>query len=244
MAQVEAPPGRQGTSEGDLSEQIVKAGTYRSLGEQRLSPAEERFEKARRTIGLFLAPAVIVLFLLLPLDMDPTQQRLAAILLGVVVLWITEAVPIPVGGLIGIALIIIFGTLLQETGLAETIGTSSADAFGVTSAASITIFAIVLAIVISETTSNTASASIVVPIVIPIAVAANVDPFVPALAATFAASFGFMLPVSTPQNAIVYGSGVVPITQMVRNGISFDVVGALLILAGVPLMVSILGVGG
>ena len=53
-----------------------------------------------------------------------------------------------------------------------------------------------------------------------------------------------MLPVSTPQNAIVYGSGVVPITQMVRNGASFDVIGALLILAGVPLMVSVLGIGG
>jgi solute carrier family 13 (sodium-dependent dicarboxylate transporter), member 2/3/5 len=139
---------------------------------------------------------------------------------------------------------IIIGTLLQETGLAETIGNSSADAFGVTPSVSITIFAIILAILISETTSNTASASIVVPIIIPIAVAANIDPFVPALAATFAASFGFMLPVSTPQNAIVYGSGVVPITQMVRNEISFDVIGALLILAGVPLMVSVLGVGG
>ncbi|PRC61279.1 hypothetical protein C6A85_10395 [Mycobacterium sp. ITM-2017-0098] len=40
------------------------------------------------------------------------------------------------------------------------------------------------------------------------------NPFVPALAATFAASFGFMLPVSTPQNAIVYGSGVVKITSV------------------------------
>jgi solute carrier family 13 (sodium-dependent dicarboxylate transporter), member 2/3/5 len=79
--------------------------------------------------------------------------------------------------------------------------------------------------------------------VIPVAVAAGVDPFVPALAATFAASFGFMLPVSTPQNAIVYGSGVVPITQMVRNGAGFDVIGALLILAGIPLMVSVLGIG-
>ena len=66
----------------------------------------------------------------------------------------------------------------------------------------------------------------------------------PALAATFAASFGFMLPVSTPQNAIVHGSGVVPITKMVKNGVFFDVIGALLILAGVPLMVSLLGIGG
>ena len=44
-------------------------------------------------------------------------------------------------------------------------------------------------------------------------------------AATLAASFGFMLPVSTPQNAIVYGPGVVPITKILRSGISFDVLG-------------------
>jgi sodium-dependent dicarboxylate transporter 2/3/5 len=183
--------------------------------------------------GIVAILAASLLFLL-PVNWDRREFTLT---------W-SEAKEIDWGTIILFGSGIIFGTLLQDTGLAETIGNSSADAFGVTSAASITIFAIVLAILISETTSNTASASIVVPIIIPIAVAANVDPFVPALAATFAASFGFMLPVSTPQNAIVYGSGVVPITQMVRNGISFDVIGALLILAGVPLMVSILGIGG
>jgi sodium-dependent dicarboxylate transporter 2/3/5 len=112
----------------------------------------------------------------------------------------------------------------------------------VNSEVSITIFAVILAILISETTSNTASASVVVPIIIPVATSAGVDPMVPALAATFAASFGFMLPVSTPQNAIVYGSGVVPITQMVRNGFFFDIVGAILIVVGIPIMVSALGI--
>jgi sodium-dependent dicarboxylate transporter 2/3/5 len=77
-----------------------------------------------------------------------------------------------------------------------------------------------------------------------VAVAAGVNPFVPALAATFAASFGFMLPVSTPQNAIVYGSGVVPITKMLRSGVVFDVIGAILILIGVPLVVELVGIGG
>jgi solute carrier family 13 (sodium-dependent dicarboxylate transporter), member 2/3/5 len=139
---------------------------------------------------------------------------------------------------------IIFGSLLASTGLAETIGQASADWLGLTSTFAITIFAVILAIVISETTSNTASASVVVPIVIPVAVAANVDPMVPALAATFAASFGFMLPVSTPQNAIVYGSGVVPITKMIRSGISFDVLGALLIVLLLPVMIDlVLNVG-
>ncbi|MGY1826299.1 SLC13 family permease [Blastococcus sp. SYSU DS0541] len=134
---------------------------------------------------------------------------------------------------------IIFGSLLASTGLAETIGQASADGLGLTSTIAITVFAVILAIIISETTSNTASAAVVVPIIIPVAVAAGINPFVPALAATFAASFGFMLPVSTPQNAIVYGSGVVPITKMIRSGISFDVLGAILIVLLLPLLVDL-----
>ena len=137
---------------------------------------------------------------------------------------------------------IILGSLLDETGLAKTIGTSLADAFGVASTGAITIFAVVLSILVSETTSNTASAAIVVPIVIPIAAAADVNPIIPGMAAVFAASFGFMLPVSTPQNAIVYGSGMVPITRMVRSGVVFDVCGAILIIIGVPIMIEAVGI--
>ncbi len=138
---------------------------------------------------------------------------------------------------------IIFGALLETTGLAKTIGEGASKSFGVTSGAAITIFAVIIALIISETTSNTASAAVVVPIVIPLAVAIGVDPFVPALAATFGASFGFMLPVSTPPNAIVYGSGVVPITKMIKSGISFDVVGAILIIIMLPAIVGMVGIG-
>ncbi len=139
---------------------------------------------------------------------------------------------------------IIFGSLIADTGLAETIGTSVNDTLGLSSVIPITIFAVILAIIVSETTSNTASAAVVVPIIIPVAIAAGVNPFVPALAATFAASFGFMLPVSTPQNAIVYGSGVVRITTMIRSGITFDIAGAILIVIFLPLMIGLLGLGG
>ncbi|NHC22131.1 DASS family sodium-coupled anion symporter [Nocardioides sp. IC4_145] len=136
---------------------------------------------------------------------------------------------------------IVFGSLLESTGLAETLGTGASDLLGLSSVLLITVFAVVLAIIVSETTSNTASAAVVVPIIIPIAMAADVNPFVPALAATFAASFGFMLPVSTPQNAIVYGSGTVPITTMIRTGVSFDVLGAVLIVLVVPVMAAAVG---
>lgn len=136
----------------------------------------------------------------------------------------------------------IFGAMLSSSGLAETIGTGLSDALGTTSMFAITAMAVGLAILISETTSNTAAAAVTVPIIVPLAVAAGVDPVLPALAATFAASFGFMLPVSTPQNAIVYGSGCVPITRMVRSGITFDIIGGLLIILLLPLTASLVGI--
>lgn len=138
---------------------------------------------------------------------------------------------------------IIFGSLLADTGLAETIGNGFAETLGVTSLFTITIVSVILAILISETTSNTAAAAVIVPIVIPLCQAAGVDPFVPAMAATLAASFGFMLPVSTPQNAIVYGTGAVPITKMIRTGFTFDIAGAILIIVLAPIMISVVGLG-
>lgn len=154
-----------------------------------------------------------------------------------------EAAKIDWGTIILFGSGIIFGALLDSTGLAETIGTAAAETFGVTSAVALTVFAVVLAILISETTSNTAAAAVTVPIIIPLAVATGVDPLIPALAATFGASFGFMLPVSTPQNAIVYGSGVVPITRMIRSGISFDIIGGILIILCLPVVARMVGLG-
>lgn len=136
----------------------------------------------------------------------------------------------------GIAL----GTLLSDTGLAEIIGNGIAKTFGFTSLAAVAAVSALIAIIISETTSNTASATIVVPIVIPIANAAGLDPLVPALAAVFGASFGFMMPVSTPQNAVVYGSGMIPITKMVRSGVVFDIIGLTLIVLLIPVMAGLI----
>jgi sodium-dependent dicarboxylate transporter 2/3/5 len=152
-----------------------------------------------------------------------------------------EAVRIDWGTVILFGSGIALGTLLSETGLAETLGTGIAETLGVTSVVLVSAVSALIAIIISETTSNTASATIVVPIVIPIAQAAGLDPVIPALAAVFGASFGFMMPVSTPQNAVVYGSGMIPITKMVRSGIFFDVIGILLIVALIPIMANLVG---
>jgi len=105
----------------------------------------------------------------------------------------------------------------------------------------VTIVVVIIAVLISETTSNTASAAIVVPIAISIANAADLDPTIPALAAIFGANYGFMLPVSTPPNAIVYSSGLLPITRMVKAGAVFDVVGIVLCVVGVTVMANVVG---
>ena len=86
-----------------------------------------------------------------------------------------------------------------------------------------------VALVLSEATSNTAAANVVVPIAIAVSQAAGIRPIEPALGATLGARMGFMMPVSTPPNAIVYSSGYVPITAMMRYGILPDVVGFVVI---------------
>src|SRR4029079_9346354 len=94
-----------------------------------------------------------------------------------------------------------------------------------------------VAILISEATSNTASATMIVPVAIAVAQAAGTNPVQAALAATLGASMGFMLPVSTPPNAIVYGSGYVGIRQMVRSGVILDLVGFVVIVVVVTFLV-------
>jgi sodium-dependent dicarboxylate transporter 2/3/5 len=83
----------------------MRRQTYRTLDEQqgKLTEAEERFERGRRTIGLFLGPVLFLLLLVLPLGLDGKQQALAAVLGLVVTWWITEAIPIPVTGVVGSA---------------------------------------------------------------------------------------------------------------------------------------------
>src|SRR3712207_2109123 len=112
----------------DVDKALLGGGTYRSLGEQRLSEAEERFERRRRTTGLFLAPVVALVFLALPLDLPPDQQTLAGLLLGVIVLWVTEPVPIPIGGLIGVSLIVLMGVAPADDVL-EPFGSSTVFTF-------------------------------------------------------------------------------------------------------------------
>ncbi|HYG08733.1 MAG TPA: DASS family sodium-coupled anion symporter, partial [Pyrinomonadaceae bacterium] len=71
---------------------------------EQITEREARFERARRMAGLVLAPAVFILLLLLPLPaLKPEAHRLAAVMAAVVILWVTEALPLPVTALAGAA---------------------------------------------------------------------------------------------------------------------------------------------
>jgi solute carrier family 13 (sodium-dependent dicarboxylate transporter), member 2/3/5 len=135
------------------------------------------------------------------------------------------------------------GNLMFETKLADYLGNSFIGFSGLDTVWGITFVSIYIAIIVSEATSNTASANMIVPVVISICIAGNMNPIPPAIGATLGASWGFMLPVSTPPNAIVYGSGLVPITKMIRSGIVFDVIGGVLIWAMLRLILPLLHLG-
>ncbi len=90
---------------------------------------------------------------------------------------------------------------------------------------------ILVVIFLTELTSNTATAAALLPILAGAAIGLGLDPLAFAIPAALAASCAFMIPVATPPNAIVFGSGHVTIVQMVRAGIWLNLIGALLIFA-------------
>jgi len=84
---------------------------------------------------------------------------------------------------------------------------------------------------LTELTSNTATTTMLLPIVGAVAVSAHFHPLELMIPAALSASCAFMLPVATPPNAIVFGSGWVKIPQMTKAGLALNIVGAMLITA-------------
>ncbi|HPS79868.1 MAG TPA: SLC13 family permease [Thermoanaerobaculaceae bacterium] len=110
------------------------------------------------------------------------------------------------------------GGAMFSTGLASALGNALTGATGARSLVALTVLFSVFAIYFTEVTSNTATATMLVPLAIAAAQAAGVDPVPPAVGCALGCSMAFMLPVATPPNAIVYGSGQIPIMRMVRAG--------------------------
>ena len=118
------------------------------------------------------------------------------------------------------------GGMVFSTGLSQWIGQSLTAALGgqPSEYLFLTVFALT-ALLLSELTSNTAVANLMGPIAIATAVSLGFSPVPVCVVMALCTSLAFMLPVSTPPNAIVYASGYIPITKMIKAGVVLDIIG-------------------
>jgi len=133
------------------------------------------------------------------------------------------AVKVPWGVLILFGGGLSLAAAISSTGLADWIGVSLAglQAFQLIF---IVMVIVVVTVLLTELTSNVATAAAFLPILASLAIGMGVDPLLLVVPATLATSCAFMLPVATPPNAIVYGSGYVTIPEMARAGFMLNLV--------------------
>ena len=122
------------------------------------------------------------------------------------------------------------GSMMYDTGLSAWIGNGLKEALGNNPSEwlFVGVFS-VAALIMSELTSHTASTNLMAPIAIGAALSLGFSPIPVAIGIALASSLGFMMPVSTPPNAIVYASGYVPITKMIKSGFIIDLIGIFLV---------------
>ena len=116
----------------------------------------------------------------------------------------------------------------QASGLSNEIGNALIGLKGMHPIALILIVCFTITC-LTEVTSNTATTTLILPILAEASDALGIDPLLLMIPATLSASCAFMMPVASPTQAIVFGSGYVPIRQMVRAGIWFNLLGIALV---------------
>lgn len=118
------------------------------------------------------------------------------------------------------------GGMMYSTGLSAWIGDQIISLMGgqPSELLLVSVFC-VMSLLLSELTSHTAATNMIGPLAIGAAVSAGFSPVPVAVGVALSASLGFMLPVSTPPNAIVYASGYIPITKMIKTGVYIDFIG-------------------
>ncbi|KAA2219581.1 SLC13 family permease [Maribacter flavus] len=163
-----------------------------------------------------LDDTIIAIFFAILLFLIPAKKK------GEQLLNWDEAVTMPWG------IILLFGGGMalakgfDESGLAVWIGGQ------MTSLSGLPIFILVLVLIaavnfLTEITSNLATTAMLLPVLAPMALSIDVHPFVLMVGAAVAASCAFMLPVATPPNAVVFGSGYLRIPDMVRKGFFMNI---------------------
>ena len=132
----------------------------------------------------------------------------------------------------GVLLLFGGGICLARAFVASGLSAQVGDAL--TAVAALPVFAMMLLLALAvtfltEATSNTATTALLMPVLAAVALAVEIDPLWLMVPAAMSASCAFMLPVATAPNAVVFGSGELPIRRMVREGLALNLIGALLI---------------
>ena len=132
----------------------------------------------------------------------------------------------------GVLLLFGGGICLARAFVASGLSAQVGDAL--TAVAALPVFAMMLLLALAvtfltEATSNTATTARLMPVLAAVALAVEIDPLWLMVPAAMSASCAFMLPVATAPNAVVFGSGELPIRRMVREGFALNLIGALLI---------------
>jgi len=119
---------------------------------------------------------------------------------------------------------------VQANGVADFLGAQVATFEG---ASTLIIVVLVVTVIkfLTELTSNTATAATLIPILAALAPGLGVDPYLLIIPAAISASCAFMMPVATPPNAIIFGSGYVTIPQMCKAGLWLNLIGVVLVTA-------------
>lgn len=142
----------------------------------------------------------------------------------------------------GIAL----GRLAFSSGLAEVIGQKTVQTWTAHADNPQLVLLLVscaLVLVLTEFTSNVATTNMMLPVLLSICESGAMRSAPVVIGVSMAASFAFVLPVSTPPNAIVYGSGEVRLSSMFRYGVWMDLGGYLILLTICILLLPLLGLG-
>ena len=132
----------------------------------------------------------------------------------------------------GVLLLFGGGICLARAFVASGLSAQVGDAL--TAVAALPVFAMMLLLALAvtfltEATSNTATTALLMPVLAAVALAVEIDPLWLMVPAAMSASCAFMLPVATAPNAVVFGSGELPIRRMVREGFALNLMGSLLI---------------
>ncbi|MDD3407850.1 MAG: SLC13 family permease, partial [Methanomicrobium sp.] len=115
-----------------------------------------------------------------------------------------------------------------KSGLATVIMNSMTFMHGLPVIVVILLVAIVVSM-LTEVTSNTAIASVMMPVMAVTSISMGIHPYLLMIPAAMACSMAFMLPVATPPNAVVFGSGYVTMRDMMRTGFILNIIGVMLL---------------